>query len=55
MKKARERLDLLLVERGICETKEIARSVIMAGEVSVNGETATKSGEPVPCRLRYRS
>jgi 23S rRNA (cytidine1920-2'-O)/16S rRNA (cytidine1409-2'-O)-methyltransferase len=49
VKKARERLDLLLVERGMCETVEIARAVILAGEISVNGEKAAKSGEPVPC------
>ncbi len=37
------RLDVELVERGICESREKARRAIMAGMVQVNGELAHKS------------
>ena len=36
------RLDLALVERGLCESREKAKRAIMAGEVSVNGQLAGK-------------
>lgn len=47
-KPGRQRLDVLLVERGLAETREKARSLIMAGAVLVGGEPATKSGKEVP-------
>jgi 23S rRNA (cytidine1920-2'-O)/16S rRNA (cytidine1409-2'-O)-methyltransferase len=34
----KERLDILLVEKGIFPTREKAKSAIMAGEVLVEGE-----------------
>jgi 23S rRNA (cytidine1920-2'-O)/16S rRNA (cytidine1409-2'-O)-methyltransferase len=37
------RLDIELVERGICESREKAKRAIMAGTVQVNGELAHKS------------
>lgn len=46
--KARVRLDVLLVERGLCESREQARRLIMAGEVSVASETIDKPGHLVP-------
>ena len=38
------RLDQLLVNRKIAETKNIAQSMIMAGQISVNNKIVTKSG-----------
>jgi 23S rRNA (cytidine1920-2'-O)/16S rRNA (cytidine1409-2'-O)-methyltransferase len=40
----RERLDVLLVERGLVASREAARRLIMAGEVRVDGEVRTKPG-----------
>jgi 23S rRNA (cytidine1920-2'-O)/16S rRNA (cytidine1409-2'-O)-methyltransferase len=40
----KQRLDLLLVERGLVESREQARRLIMAGEVSVDGVVADKAG-----------
>ncbi len=48
MAKDKERLDVLLVERGLAETRARARAAIMAGEVRVNGERVDKAGTPVP-------
>jgi 23S rRNA (cytidine1920-2'-O)/16S rRNA (cytidine1409-2'-O)-methyltransferase len=41
------RLDVELVQRGICESREKARRAIMAGTVQVNGELAHKSSVTV--------
>jgi 23S rRNA (cytidine1920-2'-O)/16S rRNA (cytidine1409-2'-O)-methyltransferase len=43
----RTRLDVLLVERGLIESRELARRQIMAGEVEVNGQLETKPGTRV--------
>ena len=40
----KKRLDLILVEREIYETREKAKSEIMAGNVIVNEQTVTKAG-----------
>ncbi|MGE5238827.1 MAG: TlyA family RNA methyltransferase [Chloroflexota bacterium] len=40
----RERLDKLLVDRGIATTRERARALIMEGRVFVNGLRVTKAG-----------
>lgn len=42
--RGRERLDMLLVERGLASSREMARRMIMAGEVRVDGEVRTKPG-----------
>ena len=42
------RLDLLLVERGLVESREKGRRMIMAGEVVVNQQLETKPGTQVP-------
>ncbi len=45
--KVRLRLDALLVERGLAASRERARALILAGDVRVNGQPATKAGTPV--------
>jgi len=40
----KERLDILLTERGFFESREKAKAVIMAGEVFVNGQREDKAG-----------
>ncbi|HVB97021.1 MAG TPA: TlyA family RNA methyltransferase [Chloroflexota bacterium] len=42
------RIDSLLVERGLSESRERARGVILAGDVRVNGQVVTKPGTSVP-------
>ena len=41
---ARERLDKLLVDRGLVASRERARALIMAGDVLVKGQPETKPG-----------
>jgi 23S rRNA (cytidine1920-2'-O)/16S rRNA (cytidine1409-2'-O)-methyltransferase len=41
------RLDALLVARGLAQSRERARALVLAGEVEVNGRPATKSGVSV--------
>ena len=49
MKKAgRKRLDILLVERGLAETRQKATSMILAGEVSVENKRVDKAGAATP-------
>lgn len=43
-KPAKKRLDLLVVERGLAESREKAQAIILAGEVRVNGERSDKAG-----------
>jgi 23S rRNA (cytidine1920-2'-O)/16S rRNA (cytidine1409-2'-O)-methyltransferase len=53
---ARSRLDLLLVQRGLCESRAQAQARILAGEVLVAGHPVTKAGTPVDegAELRLR-
>jgi 23S rRNA (cytidine1920-2'-O)/16S rRNA (cytidine1409-2'-O)-methyltransferase len=46
-KTPRKRLDVLLVERGLAESRQKAQAMILAGEVEVAGEKADKAGLPV--------
>lgn len=51
--RAKERLDRLLVDRGLVETRTRAQALIMAGKVRVDGGTVTKAGTLLSpdCRL----
>ncbi len=44
----KKRLDVLLVERGLFESRERAQRAIMAGLVSVDGQRVDKAGSRVP-------
>ncbi len=43
----KKRLDVLLVERGLAETRERAQALILAGEVSVDARPVSKAGAQV--------
>jgi 23S rRNA (cytidine1920-2'-O)/16S rRNA (cytidine1409-2'-O)-methyltransferase len=42
------RLDVMLAERGLAESREKAQALVLAGEVLVNGVKARKPGQSVP-------
>ena len=47
MASKKERLDILFVEKGICESREKAKTNIMAGLIFVDGQRVDKAGEKV--------
>lgn len=51
--KSKQRIDQLLVERNLVESREKARALILAGHILVNGQREDKAGHTVPvdCRL----
>jgi 23S rRNA (cytidine1920-2'-O)/16S rRNA (cytidine1409-2'-O)-methyltransferase len=60
----KKRLDVLLVERGLAESRQIAQALILAGQVLVGGQKRDKAGTLVPpganieivgSKLRYAS
>lgn len=53
----KERLDILLVKRGLVDSRQKAQSLIMAGEVIVNNQRVDKSGSrfSIDCDLRLKS
>jgi len=54
MKAEKQRLDLLLVERGLCPTRQRAQAQIMAGNILVNDVPAKKAGEKVATDAQIR-
>jgi len=56
MAEKKERLDLLLVEKGIITSRERAKACIMEGKVYVDGQKVDKSGEKVSlnANIEYR-
>ena len=45
--RAKERLDTMLVSRGLAESREKAARLILAGAVTVDGQRVDKAGTPV--------
>jgi 23S rRNA (cytidine1920-2'-O)/16S rRNA (cytidine1409-2'-O)-methyltransferase len=54
MAREKERLDRLLITRGLAATRSRAQALIMAGEVFVDGARADKAGMPVPMDAEIR-
>ena len=50
----KQRLDILLVELGLAESREKARALIMAGSVLVDDGPATKPGQSIPVGSQVR-
>ncbi|MDK2982233.1 MAG: rRNA (cytidine1920-2-O)/16S rRNA (cytidine1409-2-O)-methyltransferase [Chloroflexota bacterium] len=44
----KQRLDVLMVERGLVESRSLAQKLTMAGEVLVDGQLASKPGQTFP-------
>jgi len=44
---SRTRLDLLLVQRGMAETRELAQALILSGKVTVDAQSATRPAQAV--------
>ena len=49
---AKKRLDVALVDLGLAPTRERARALILAGQVSVDGQVVSKAGAPVAADAR---
>jgi 23S rRNA (cytidine1920-2'-O)/16S rRNA (cytidine1409-2'-O)-methyltransferase len=45
--KPKARLDVVVVERGLAVSRERARALILAGQVTVDGQVVSKAGAPV--------
>jgi 23S rRNA (cytidine1920-2'-O)/16S rRNA (cytidine1409-2'-O)-methyltransferase len=45
--RSKARLDVVLVERGLAPSRERARALILAGQVTVDGQVISKAGAPV--------
>lgn len=43
----KERIDILLVEKGLIESREKAKAIIMSGQVYVNSQKVNKAGDKV--------
>jgi 23S rRNA (cytidine1920-2'-O)/16S rRNA (cytidine1409-2'-O)-methyltransferase len=48
----KRRLDALLVDRGLAPSRERARALILAGQVSVDGRPVSKAGTPIAADAR---
>jgi 23S rRNA (cytidine1920-2'-O)/16S rRNA (cytidine1409-2'-O)-methyltransferase len=51
-KTAKERLDILLVERGLAPSRQRAQALLLAGQVRVDGAKADKAGAQIPTDAR---
>jgi 23S rRNA (cytidine1920-2'-O)/16S rRNA (cytidine1409-2'-O)-methyltransferase len=51
-KSGKKRLDVLVVEKGLAESREKAQAMILAGEVRVNGARSEKAGTQVAADAR---
>src|SRR5262245_63204878 len=47
MAKTKERLDVLVVEQGLAASRERARAMILAGQVTVDGRVVSKAGTSI--------
>jgi 23S rRNA (cytidine1920-2'-O)/16S rRNA (cytidine1409-2'-O)-methyltransferase len=45
---AKQRIDQLLVDRGLADSRQKAQALILAGNVMINGQKARKAGQTVP-------
>ncbi|MCB9640265.1 MAG: TlyA family RNA methyltransferase [Myxococcales bacterium] len=52
--KKKERLDKLVVERGLCESRAKAQALIMAGQIVVNDQRVDKAGAMIPVEAEIR-
>jgi 23S rRNA (cytidine1920-2'-O)/16S rRNA (cytidine1409-2'-O)-methyltransferase len=52
--KKKQRLDTLLVDKGLVESREKARALILAGQVDVDGHGAAKAGTMIPVDANVR-
>ena len=52
MSKTKTRLDVLLLDRGLAPSRERARALILAGQVTVDGQVVSKAGAPVAADAR---
>jgi 23S rRNA (cytidine1920-2'-O)/16S rRNA (cytidine1409-2'-O)-methyltransferase len=50
--KSKQRIDQLLVERNLVDSREKARALILAGHILVNGQREDKAGHAVPVDSR---
>jgi len=46
------RLDIVMVDRGLAPSRERARALILAGQVTVDGQVVSKAGAPVAADAR---
>ncbi len=51
---SKERLDKLLVQKGLCESRQKAQALIMAGQVYVNGQRIDKAGTRIPVKAEIQ-
>jgi 23S rRNA (cytidine1920-2'-O)/16S rRNA (cytidine1409-2'-O)-methyltransferase len=51
-KEKKQRLDALLAERGLAESRQKAQALILAGQVRVNGQRADKAGAQTPATAK---
>jgi 23S rRNA (cytidine1920-2'-O)/16S rRNA (cytidine1409-2'-O)-methyltransferase len=50
--KSKDRLDVTLVGRGLVPSRERAQALILAGQVTVNGQVVSKAGAPIAADAR---